>query len=63
MDEPVKLCKDCKHLLPGDKCANSPMPIDYVHGGQTGYYSAQAERQTENGCGKNARRFEPKEAA
>ena len=59
----VKLCRDCKHFLPEDKCAMSPAPIDYVTGADGGFYLAQTERTTMYGCGKDARFFEPKEAA
>ena len=60
----IRLCRDCKHFdFLNDTCGKSPMPFDYVHGTKTGFYKAQAERETMNGCGKEARWFEPKEGA
>ena len=57
----VKLCRDCKHLMLGDKCRMSPQPMDFVSGADGGYFYAQTERMTMYGCGKEAKFFEPKE--
>lgn len=59
MDD-VKLCRDCRHLTLGDQCRKSPKPLDFVHGKPSGWYPAQAERQTNGGCGPNARWWEAK---
>ena len=56
----MRLCRDCKHLLPEDRCAKSPQPIDYVSGKDMGYFHAQTERLSFGGCGEVARWFEPK---
>ena len=60
----MKLCKDCKNFMPADsKCNKSPRPMDFINGVETGYYGAQIERESLSGCGRDARFFEPKEAA
>ena len=56
-----KLCKDCKHLLPGERCAKSPMPPDYVYGiPHKGFYLSQSERETIRGCAPEGRWWEAK---
>lgn len=60
----LRLCKDCEHFVPYDKsCLKSPQPMDFVTGDSRGFFSAQSERETIHGCGKEARLFEQKAAA
>ena len=60
----IRLCSDCKHFIRGDDtCAKSPVEPDYVYGRPVEFYSAQAERETINGCSPEARWFEHKDTA
>ena len=61
MDD-VLLCKDCKHLTLGDKCAKMRRPIDFISGAEMGYYSAQLAREHDTSftCGPSARWWEQK---
>lgn len=58
---PIKLCRDCKHFVAdGLTCLKSPKPRDFVDGEFTGYFQAQAERETFEGCGAEGRWWEAK---
>ena len=71
----MKLCKDCKHFGGGSEvtismfstvrdfppvCLLAPKPPDFVLGGETGFYLAQAERETVTGCGAEGHWWEQK---
>jgi len=56
----LKLCKDCRWCLTGDRCGHTnALLIDYVAGKHT-RFACQTERRyaTERGCGPEARNFE-----
>jgi hypothetical protein len=59
----IKLCKDCRHMTPEQKCGRpDAVKIDYVNGNHK-MFECQVERafSTATGCGPDAKHFEASE--
>lgn len=62
IDQPIKFCKDCKHVVKDDKgptwwkCANTRV-VSFLDGTVTYNYCSE-ERTLTSGCGSIGRNFE-----